>query len=465
MPDRRHGQDTRGLGDVPRVPSYEGRFGRMFQQLPSFEPDDAVLTALAQAMRDEAGASGGNPAIPSGYTYLGQFIDHDLTFDAASAQQRILDPSGRLNFRSPRFDLDSVYGSGPVDEPFQYDRNSPGGIKLLIGSNGSNPDLPRNSQGRALIGDPRNDENFIVAQLHLAFLHLHNRLVDQLANSVPEPELFESAQREARWHYQWVVVHDYLRRTVGAELHDRLLTTMEDDEGNLREVIRLRFYRHKVNPYMPVEFSVAAYRFGHTQVRDRYGVNNTFDNEPLFSPGGEEDLRGFRPLLPNWHVSWPRFFAFPNDPGPQLSRLIDTALAVSLFALPGGQAEAASLALRNLRAGVRLALPPGQAVAERMKVPVLTDAQLAPCPPGGAPIWYYVLREASVLGDGGQRLGPVGGRIVAETLLGLLRSDPASYYSSRPTWTPTLPSRSGNQRDFDMVDLLSFAAPDQARRF
>ncbi len=289
--------------------------------------------------------------------------------------------------------------------------------------------------------------------------------MDRLDGSVPQRELFERAQREARWHYQWVVVHDYLRRIVGPELHGRLLAAMEDDEGKRREVIRLRFYRHKVNPYMPVEFSVAAYRFGHTQVRDRYGVNDTFNNVPLFSPGGEEDLRGFRRLLPNWHVSWPRFFAFPNDPGPQASRLIDTALAGSLFALPGEQAEAASLALRNLRAGVRLGLPSGQAVAEHMKVPALSDDQLAPCPPGGAPLWYYVLREASVLGNGGQHLGPVGGRIVAETLLGLLRGDPASYYSSQPTWTPTLPSRSDDPRNFDMVDLLSFAAPDQARRF
>ncbi len=216
---------------------------------------------------------------------------------------------------------------------------------------------------------------------------------------------------------------------------------------------------------MPVEFSVAAYRFGHSQVRDRYGVNNTFSDVPLFSPGGAEDLRGFRQLLPNWHVSWPRFFAFPGDPGPQLSRLIDTALSPSLFALPGEQAEAASLALRNLRAGVRLQLPSGQAVAGYLGVAPLGDEDLAPCPPGGAPLWYYVLREAAVLGDGGQHLGPVGGRIVAETLLALLRSDPDSYYSKGPTWTPTLPSRSGNPRDFDMVDLLSLAIPGQARRF
>lgn len=301
--------------------------------------------------------------------------------------------------------------------------------------------------------------------MQLAFLHLHNRLVDQFAGSTPEHQLFERVQREARWHYQWVVAHDYLRRTVGSALHARLLTTVADDEGKQREMIRLRFYRHKVNPYMPVEFSAAAYRFGHSQVRDRYGINNRFSDVPLFSPRGEEGLRGFRALLPNWHVSWPRFFAFPSDPGPQPSRLIDTALAASLFALAGERGEAASLALRNLRAGVRLGLPSGQAVAAQMKEPALGDDDLAPCPPGGAPLWYHVLREAAVLGDGGQHLGPVGGRIVAETLLGLLRSDPASYYSSQPTWTPTLPNRSGNPRDFDMVDLLGFAIPDQARWF
>ena len=446
----------------------------MFQRLEPFEPDDAVLVELAAAMQ-EAQPPGENTNVPAGYTYLGQFIDHDLTFDAASAQQRLDDPSGRLNFRSPRFDLDSVYGSGPVDEPFQYDRDSPGATKLLIGTNGRNPDLPRNTQGRALVGDPRNDENLIVSQLHLAFLQLHNRLIDRaVAENVPEHELFEWAQREARWHYQWVVAHDYLRRTVGEELHGRLVTITEDEDGKPRETIRLRFYRHKKNPYMPVEFSVAAYRFGHSQVRGRYSINANFERpifEPGSRPGSGEDFRGFQPLLPGWNVSWPRFFSM-DDEGPQPSRRIDTHLAEGLFSLPDEPtAEQQSLALRNLRAGKRLGLPSGQAVAAAIGVPALTDEQLSPCPPGGAPLWFYVLREAELMRDagepdgGGRHLGPVGGRIVAETLLGLLRADPASYYSREPTWTPTLATDSGDPRTFGMADLLKFAVPDQSTRF
>ncbi len=476
MKNRHHGAEPRGLSDVPRIPSYEGRFGRMFQGRDPFEPDEGLLAELAEQMH-EGEATGDNPDIPSGYTYLGQFVDHDLTFDASSAQQRLDDPHGRLNFRTPRFDLDSVYGSGPTDEPFQYDRNSPDSAKLLIGTNGINLDLPRNEpkseQGRAIIGDPRNDENVIVSQLHLAFLRFHNELVDKAQrDGAPEDELFERAQREARWHFQWVVVHDYLRRLIGGQLHDRLLTQTEDDLSRLREVVHLRFYRHKRNPYMPLEFSGAAFRFGHTQARNRYVVNEMIGDRPLFAPGSRrgsgEDLRGFQPLLPNWHVSWPRFFAI-DDEDPQPSRRMDTHLSNALFALPDETGPESSLAFRNLRTGVRLGLPSGQDVADEMDLTPLSDRDLEPCRPGGAPLWFYILREAEVManesGESGPQLGPVGGRIVAETFLGLLRADPASYYSRDPTWEPSLPTRSGDPRSFDIVDLLKFAAPETTIRF
>ncbi len=486
MVDRRHGTEPRGLATVPRETSYEGRFGRLFAvntpnrtgRLDPLDLSDDQLQPIADTMVEQPDvpgqASGDNESIPSGYTYFGQFIDHDITFDASSSAQRTVDPEGRINFRTPRFDLDSLYGSGPVDEPFQYDQSGPrdGKAFLLDKRNSQEIDLPRNAQGRALIGDPRNDENTMVSQLQAAFLQFHNKMLDHQANKgVSDEKLFETTQQEVRWHYQWVVVHDYLRRVIGSELHDQLLTRVPDDEGTERERVRLRHYRHKVNPFMPVEFSVAAYRFGHTQVRERYLINNQIGGDrPVFRPGSQPgdgtDFRGFQRLIGSWAVSWPRLFQMDAE-GPQASRLIDTKLAPSLSALPSESSpQRRSLALRNLQAGVRLGLPSGQAVAQKMGQTPLGDEKLAECPPGQAPLWFYVLREASEFGNGGKHLGPVGGRIVGETFLGLLRADPTSYYNAKDPWLPDPALRSnGDRRDFEMADLLRWAVPEQAKRF
>lgn len=465
MPDRLHGElPPRGLENTPRRRTYDGRFGRMFGRLAAqpaqdSEADAAVLEALASAMADADGPGTDNARIPSGYVYLGQFVDHDVTFDPSSQLQRRNDVDGLINFRTPRFDLDSLYGSGPDDEPFQYDQGRHDGFAFLIERDF---DMPRNGRGRAVIGDPRNDENGIVSQLHVAFLKLHNRLLEQEVGNGASPRVaFERAQRLAQWHYQWVVAHDFLRRVIGDQVHDHLLMSTVEPDGQQRESVRLRFYRHKKQPFIPVEFSVAAYRYGHSQVRDRYSINGTFE-KPLFSPA-RDDFRGFQPLRPGWHASWPFFFEL-DEQGPQHSRAIDTGLAASLRALQGGSGPDADLALRNLKRGAALGLPSGQSVAQQLGEAPLADADLAPAPAGNAPLWFYVLREADVL-NGGAHLGPVGGRIVGETLLGLLRADPQSYLQLEPTWTPTLPQSRGEARSFDMSDLLRFAVPDQANRF
>jgi hypothetical protein len=464
---RSHETPPRGLMNTPQKVSYDGRFGRLFQGLadqPAQDIEDRddvkALRELADAMQETtADASGDNERIPAGYTYLGQFVDHDITFDPTSLLDRRNDEEGLINFRTPRFDMDSVYGSGPQDEPFQYEKDS---VRMLLRQMGEGSDLPRNEQGVALIGDPRNDENGIVSQLHVAFIAFQNAVLDQVASGSgkTDREAFEEAQRLAQWHYQWVVVHDFLRRLIGDELHNKLLTEQEDPDGVLREAVHLRYYRHKVNPYLPVEFSVAAYRFGHSQIRDEYSINNTFHRR-LFDLSGD-DFRS-QPLRPGWHASWPFFFEL-DEQGPQLSRNIDTKLAPALFSLQGSTSEDANLAFRNLRRGAALGLPSGQAVAVLMKAPVLSDEQLAPAPPGRAPLWFYVLREAEVL-HGGAHLGPVGGRIVGETLLGLLRADPRSYLRLEPEWRPTLPTRSGDASSFDMPDLLTVAVASQCRRF
>ncbi len=455
--------------NTPRQVSYDGRFGRLFQPLADQsahdpEADLAEFRAIAEAMQESGNSpSGDNARMPAGYTYLGQFVDHDITFDPTSFLQRRNDEEGLINFRTPRFDLDSVYGSGPADEPFQYDRTRHDGFALLLNPVGAGFDLPRNNQGSALIGDPRNDENGIVSQLHVAFIALHNAVLDRAVQAAGQTtgEVFKEAQREAQWHYQWVVAHDFLRRLIGDELHDALLRADEGADGVVREAVRLRHYRHKVNPYLPVEFSVAAYRFGHSQVRDEYSINGTFHRR-LFDPGGD-DFRGFQPLRPGWHASWPFFFDL-DEQGPEASRRIDSKLPATLFSLQGGAGDDANLALRNLRRGAALGLPSGQAVAGAMAVERLDDADLQPAAPGKAPLWFYILKEAEVM-HGGAHLGPVGGRIVGETLLGLLRADPQSYLSLQPEWEPTLSTTTGDPRLFSMADLLATAVPAQVARF
>lgn len=469
MIDLNHGvTPPRGLLNTPVQRSYDGRFGRLFQNLadkPAHDPESAAdqeeLRTIAAAMRESAGEGSDNPRIPAGYVYLGQFVDHDITFDPVSQLARRNDPNGLIDFRTPRFDLDCIYGSGPADEPFQYDKTSDGGKAFLIVDRGG-PDLPRNDQGTALIGDPRNDENGIVSQLHVAMLRFHNRRFADLAGQIANPgERFEAAQRSVQWHYQWVVAHDFLRRTIGDHLFAQLLVTTPEQDGQLRESTRLSNYRHKVRAYIPVEFSVAAYRYGHSQVRDEYRINSRF-HKRLFDSNGD-DFRGFQPLRPGWHASWPFFFDLDGQ-APQFSRGIDAGLSLTLSTLQGRTGDDADLALRNLLRGAALGLPSGEDVAHALGEIPLDPVLLTPATPGRSPLWFYILREAHHLADG-QHLGPVGGRIVGETLLGLLRADPQSYLRIDPTWTPELPTRSGSPRDFDMADLLTYAVPDQVTRF
>ncbi len=196
-------------------------------------------------------------------------------------------------------------------------------------------------------------------------------------------------------------------------------------------------------------------------MRDAYFMNGNFHRR-LFDLGGD-DFRGFQHLRSGWHASWPFFFEIDSTP-PQLSRAIDTSLAPTLTTLQGRQGEAANLPLRNLRRGAALGLPSGQAIAEALGETPLPHDVLQPAEPGRAPLWFYILREAQHQA-GGKHLGRVGGRIVGETLLGLLRADPQSYLRINPTWIPTLPARSGDARSVDMVDLLTFAVPNQCKRF
>lgn len=474
----RHGiAQVRGQDGVPLSPLHEGRFGRMFRDPQPLRPDDAALTALARLVRESGSAAAGdNTKIPAGYTYLGQFVDHDITFDPMSKLQRDNDPDALVNFRTPRFDLDCLYGSGPDDDPFMYEWSSPSnrGVKLLVGRNPTasgafdRDDLPRNQQGRALIGDPRNDENIIVSQLQLLMIRFHNKVVDRTRKNLKlkGPALFQEAQRITRWHYQWIVVHDFLERIVGKET---AVAVLEPAKGGRGAKPHLNFFTWHNAPFMPVEFSGAAYRYGHSQVRAAYDLNDVVVGVPIFAsadrPGPLEHLGGFRRLPAVWTIDWSLYFKTSASARPQLSRKIDASIAAPLFKLPGLPGQRPSLPLLNLRRGKALGLPSGQDVAAAMGAPPLTKAQLGlsriDLPAAGraqleaaTPLWFYLLREAATRG-GGQRLGMVGGRIVAEVLVGLLAGDPQSYLSRKPTWTPILPS--AKKGDFTMPDLVKFA--------
>src|SRR5262249_43553585 len=277
----KHAMSTRGLMSTRTSPFFEGTFGRMFRapcaaQFGANEEEDLEnLAALGKAMSaapDEPkdGKDDEEGGIPALYTYLGQFIDHDLTFDPASSLQKLNDPDALHDFRTPAFDLDDVYGRGPDDQPYLYDGPPGKPATFLLGgpiSGGTTAafDLPRNTAtpARALIGDPRHDENVIVSQLHRLFLRSHTGLVGE------NPALsFADAQRLLRFHYQYVVVNDFLPRIVHSKVISALKTNGQYDKR------RIHFYHFRNLPFMPVEFSAAAYRLGHSIVRPGYPLND-----------------------------------------------------------------------------------------------------------------------------------------------------------------------------------------------
>jgi hypothetical protein len=480
--EARHGvAEPRGQDAVPRSPLFEGRFGRLFRSLAPARPPREALIALGKAMADNAGPSADNEKIPAAYTYFGQFVDHDITFDPLSQLSRFNDPDALVDFRSPRYDLDSLYGQGPSGAPYLYEwrRRDRRGVRLLEGRNPNadehgNPlegrDLQRNAQGRAVIGDPRNDENIIVSQLHHAFIRFHNNVVEHVAAKQPGLKgaaLFAEARRVVTWHYQWVVVRDFLPRIVGDELAEEVLSPAG--------VPNLSLFEPRNDPFIPVEFSGAAYRFGHSMVRAAYDLNDTVTGVPLFSAAADADrdvfghLNGFRRLPSAWTVDW-RHFARIDGSRPQLSRNIDTHLARPLLKLPSGvDAANTGLPVLNLRRGKALQLPSGQAVAQAIGATPVADVGLGRFGLSAAhraaleaetPLWYYVLVEAERAPRHGQRLGPVGGRIVAEVLVGLLAHDPQGFLRQQPTWKPE-GLRAERPGHFTLGDLLRFGTIGQ----
>jgi hypothetical protein len=479
-------------------------------------PSDALLEALAQVMT--AAGVDVDSHIPAGFTYLGQFVDHDLTRDVTNIPfgTPVTTPDLLAQGRSPALDLDSVYGAGPGD-PHDNIFYTADGMRLKLGRTQASPpdvanlaldgfDLPRKGATTAeplearmaQIPDPRNDENLAVGQTHLAFMRFHNRVCDRLAGGgTPSAMLFEQAREMVVKHYQWMLRFDFLPRIVDPAIVDDVFT-----------------YGRKVfevdatgTPTMPIEFSVAAYRLGHSMIRDKYNWNavfsvggafgdlGTLDNLFRFSgtsgnlnPGTDVNnpLEGtFERLPTNWVADWTRLYDFVTDGTPELApeggqlnftRPIDIRLTNPLATLPlgsfGGRGTTVkpielNLAFRNLVRGRMVGLATGQEVAAHIAalvpgVKVLTSEEILGNDLGGlspalrdelttaTPLWFYILREAGLHGG---RLGAVGGRIVAETFHRAIEGSRISILRDpyfRPIFGP-------DQKVFRMTDLLKIA--------
>jgi hypothetical protein len=447
--------------------------------------------------------AGGDTAgqIPAGYTYLGQFVDHDLTFDKTPVTFGAnVTPAQLVQNRSPSLDLDSMYGAGPLDSESQkfYE---PDLVHMKMGNTVAVPpdgvkqgfDLPRVGVGpnaaerrKALIPDHRNDENLAVAQHHLAMLRFHNRVVDSLP-PMPPAQRFSTARELVVKHYQWMLKTDYLRRIVKPDVVD-------DVFKNGRKAFEVGVNPMDV-PTMPIEFSVGAFRLGHSMIRSAYNWNRRFDDGAgtldwlfIFSSTGG-DLGGFEQLASNWIADFRRLYNFKQAgrddlavPPAKFNRAmrIDTRLVDPLRILPQGsigpppvpEADARrNLAFRNLTRAKMVNLATGQQMVTFLKgkgitLNGLTKAQIRDGSNGASlagltptqldtmltktPLWFYVLREAE---HSGGKLRGVGGRIVAETFHRAMEGSQHSIVRDQ-AWKPTL---GPDDKTFRMVDLLLFA--------
>lgn len=554
-----HGAELRGLDLATQSPMTEGRFGFMFKNQPPHGASENLLTALGQTMEEQpvigtntidqktglpvvagkdqndASSENPNPRLTSGFTFVGQFVDHDITFDTTTLDEQQSDPYATTNFRDPRYDLDSIYGRGPTLDPQFYDsadrdkflivKRPYDKIKGLVLTEPDKEyqlavpdtvyDVPRDANGKAMIADRRNDQTLVILQLHVAMQMFHNKLVDHMrAIRVPRAAVFESARRLARWHYQWVVTHDFLPAIVGQAMTDSVYKEVLTGVP----IINIKHYKPMNplgRPFIPVEFSVAAYRFGHSITRPRYTVQDVIttaglkavSSVPLFeAQPTDNNLNGSRPLPPRMKIQWSKFFnAVGKPPTARPVRQFDASLATPLFTLPSTALPDSNpmslLSSRNLLRGKKMGLPSGQQVARLMGLTPLSNEQLwqnhridvdIPIPTSGpganvvkvlrefdvenqslkqlfadpgwngeAPLWFYILKEAELVGDGtptgkGRTLGPVGGRIVAEVLVGLLRHDKNSYLYLNAVWKPAPPIAPARGQ-FTMADLLKFA--------
>src|SRR4051812_10081219 len=508
--------DAQLAGDHGGQGSQEARFTRMLRKDIDYVPlrvsdPDKVVKIIAQTMDQglddpsDTPDDQENPFVPAAYTYFGQFIDHDLTFDTRSTLATLDQPNHSTfpnDERTPRLDLDCVYGLGPNSAAFMYD------FEGRLATNPAKPfDLPRSatlftptdpSSHRAIIGDPRNDENSVVCQLQLVFIKFHNAMIDHFKTAgLTGSDLFRRARQEVRFTYQTIVVTDFLKRIIQKPVYDAFVNDHATKGNNAYKL----YNTGNMRTALPLEFTGAAYRFGHSGVRNAYRLNQNFQR--LIFTGvddASESLVGFGDLPDDHKIDWPLFVADTPVPGvkgdnpskvngqdapPNKQRLqyaykLDTSLVNPLLTLPpriGGTVDPfRSLAARNIKRGYNFSLPSGQDIAHVLsttkhppllfgdKLLAFKDMPEIPAADAAAlqaktPLWLYILAEGQASlakSDGtfpmktedgeqkldkdsnaGTQLGPVGGRILMEVFFALLDEDQDSYFKAK-NWSPVV---------------------------
>lgn len=551
-----------GMISTAEIGSETGRFGYLFADadpLPEDPDIGAKLDALAATMVEAQGDPGeNNSAIPPVFTYFGQFIDHDITAntDRSAGMSRLdgpLNPIGRAdvekgigNLRDGSLGLDSLYGDtlgqgsfatrlaqlmrfpgngakmrlarcapigDPIPIPSMLDQSDRATDLLRLGFLIDNnlitvdelQDLDSDTRGiyldtdgnpirsRAIIGDNRNDENLLVAQMQVMFLRFHNKLADATGG-----RSFDKARRLTRWHYQWLVVNQYLPTVCDPDIVKEVI----DLEAPLYSGFFDKYATYGPKLPMPLEFSVAGFRFGHSMIRGAYDHNRAFgtavegfehniDISPfdlLFAFTGDGGMPAALPTDPantsgqlpqRWVIEWDRFVKTDPAHPQRAARKIDTIIAPPLAELSNAANDISDadlkalfkhLARRNLRRGYLLSLPTAQACIAAIGCSgfkdfrVLTaeelrsgsDERRQAVEDGGfdvaTPLWFYILKEAEVIG-GGEHLGPLGSHIVANTLIGLIVHDPESYWNAdMGQWSPS------QFRKDDPIDCLEKVA-------
>jgi hypothetical protein len=445
---RRHGQDSyfvvgEGVLEFDRAATATARPPTTVEELRRFRfsrlgpkgtpLDEATRTALATAVTAD-GSQPDSAAVPAGFTYLGQFVDHDLTMDRTAVQLgQDVSVDELMQGRSPALDLDSLYGRGPAD-PQDRVFYAEDGASLKVGKTSATTfpdervnvelegfDLPRTGTGAThadrrapLIPDPRNDENLAVAQTHLAFIRFHNRVVEELAiTGIPARLLFAAARQQVVRHYQWMLRTDLLPRLVDPAI----VTDVFTHGRRFFEAPGHGHVHHGLRPTMPIEFAVAAYRLGHSMVRGAYQWNRVFNGTgpgPIasllllftfsgtsgnFTPGADlndPDSGTVERLPTNWIADFRRLYDFAETGrtdlappvatgGGNLAKRIDTLLADPLAQLPkgafGGRGTdpapiELNLAFRNLTRANMVRLASGQQLAHLLHARPLTEDQI-----------------------------------------------------------------------------------------
>jgi hypothetical protein len=454
--------------------------------------DEMHLRELSARMKDIPQNRRGRPRLgdlaPSAFVYLGQFLDHDLTCDETRLEHAAHAPERTRNFHAPRLNLEGVYGGGPEKSPELYDLSEPGSETFLLGETkavgrirSTRDDFFRRN-GRPLLADARNDQHLIIAQLHVAFLQFHNRLIDLLkrgefvSSAFPKENLFATARRLVVWHYQWIVRNEFLKWFV-------LPKVLADIERNGPRLFKAA--AGDAVPSLPIEFTQAAFRFGHSTVQRQYEINRWAGLVRLCdlvrkAAANEKNV----PLPANRVVDWDRFTRTWGG-NANFAENIDPLISEYMFDLPAAAmpipftTPPPPLPEMTLIRGSRIGLASGQEACRVASVAALSDAQIGFDDDGNqflrrrglherTPLWYYILREAEVLGvrrfRGGECLGPLGSRIVAEVLLGVLNADPDHYLSVDPNWTPLVAILPGSREPRRIDALRKFIAFAQDRQ-